>query len=113
MQFRIFSPFTLHHSPLNCVEAEFFIWDFVGGDELINGVEDDLEVLIVFFLKFFDFFSEELVGLHQRAELNESAHDGDVDLDGSGRTKHGGKHGNALFGEGVGEVFSVLSAFAV
>ena len=67
------------------MEAEFFAWNFVGGDELINGFEDDLEVLIVFFLKFFDFFSEELVGLHQRAELDEGPHDGDVDLDGSGR----------------------------
>ena len=85
MQFRIFSPFTLHHSPLNCVEAEFFAWDFVGGYELINGFEDNLEVLIVFSLKFFDFFSEEFVGLHQRAELNEGAYDGNVHLDGSGR----------------------------
>jgi len=75
------------------VEAEFFVWDFVGCDKLINGVEDNLEVLIIFFLKFFDFFSEELVGLHQRAELDEGAHDGDVDLDGSGRAQDGGKHG--------------------
>ena len=61
MQIRIFSPFTLHHSPLNGVESEFFAWVVVGGDELLNGVEDDLEVLIVFFLKFFDFFRQKLV----------------------------------------------------
>jgi hypothetical protein len=56
-QFRIFSPFTLHHSSLNCVESEFFAWVVVGGDELSYCIEDNLEVLIVFFLKFFDFFS--------------------------------------------------------
>jgi hypothetical protein len=67
------------------VESEFFGWGFVGCDELLNGVEDNLEVLIVFFLKFFDFFSEEFIGLHQGTELDEGPHDGDVNLDGSGR----------------------------
>ena len=61
MQIRIFSPFTLHHSPLNGVESEFFAWVVVGSDELSYCIEDDLEVLIVFFLKFFDFFRQKLV----------------------------------------------------
>ena len=82
----------------------------IGDDELFDGVEHDLEVLVVFLFELFDFLGEELVGLHQGAELDEGAHDGDVDLDGALGTEDGGEHGDTLFGEGVGEVFTVLAA---
>ena len=69
------------------VEAEFF-----GGwawrcDELFDGLEDELELLVVvgvFFFEGFDFLGQEGIGIHQPAELDEGAHDGDVHLDGAG-----------------------------
>ena len=88
------------------MEAEFFgRWDR-GGDELFDGVEDELElpvVIGVFFFEGFDFLGEEGIGVHQPPELDEGAHDGDVDLHGAGRAKDAGEHGDALLGEGVGQ----------
>ena len=92
------------------MEAELFGGLVVCDDELLDGVEDDLEVLVVFLFELFDFLGEKLVGLHQGAELDEGAHYGDVDLDGALGTEDGGEHGDALFGEGVGEVFDILTA---
>lgn len=85
------------------IEADFALWGLVGGDELFDGVEDDLEVLVVLLFHLFDFFGEQVVGLHEGAELDEGAHDGDVDFDGAGGAEDGGEHGDALFGERVGE----------
>ena len=85
------------------MEAEFFGGDGIGGYELFDSVEDDLEVLVVFLFELFDFLGEELVRLHQGAELDEGAHDGDVDLDGALGTEDGREHSDTLFGEGVGE----------
>lgn len=71
--------------------------------ELFDGIKNDAEALVVFFLHCLDFLSQELVGVHQAAELDESPHDGDVHLDRAGRPEYAGEHGHALFGEGVGK----------
>ena len=73
---------------------------------MFDGFEDELELLVVigvFFLEGFDFLGQEGVGIHQSPELHEGAHDGDVHLHGTFRPQHAGKHGDNLFGEGVGE----------
>ena len=78
----------------------------VGGDELSDRVEDDLELLVVFGVfafQRFDLLGEQAVGIHQAAELDEGAHDGDVHLHGAGGAEDAGEHGHALLGEGVGE----------
>ena len=49
-----------------------------------------------------NFASEIAVGVHEAAELNEGAHDSDVDLADARRAKDTGEHGDGLFGEGVG-----------
>lgn len=93
------------------VEAEFFRWRDGSGDELFDGFEDELELLVVvgvFFLEGFDFLGQECVGVHQAAELDEGAHDGDVHLHGAGGAEYAGEHGDALLGEGVGKIFAVL-----
>ena len=59
----------------------------VRGDELLDGVEDDLELLVVFSVfrfKGLDLLGEQAVGIHQAAELHKCAHDGDVHLYGAG-----------------------------
>jgi hypothetical protein len=97
----------------NGVEAEFFGWRSGSGDELFDGFEDELELLVVvsvFFLEGFDFLGQEGVGIHQPPELHEGPHDGDVHLHGTFRPQHAGKHGDTLLGEGVGEVLAVLAA---
>jgi hypothetical protein len=78
-----------------------------GGDELFDGLEDELELLVVvgvFFLEGFDFLGQERIGIHQPPELHEGAHDGDVHLHRALGPQHAGKHGDALLGEGVGEI---------
>ena len=91
-----------------------FLWRRRGGcDQLFDGLEDDLEVLVVFgVFRFegFDFFREEGVGVHQAAELDEGAHDGDIYLHGAGRAQDAGEHGDALLGEGVGEGAATAAA---
>ena len=42
------------------MEAEFFGGDGIGGDELFDSVEDDLEVLVVFLFKLLDFSARSL-----------------------------------------------------
>jgi hypothetical protein len=81
----------------------------VFGDELLDGIEDDGELLVVFALDGLDLFGEIAIGIHEPAELDEGAHDGDVHLDGPLGTKDAGEHGDALLGEGVGEEFPVLA----
>ncbi len=91
------------------VEAEFFGWRNGACDELFDSLEDELELLVVvgvFFFEGFDFLGQERIGVHQPPELDEGAHDGDVHLHGTFRAQHAGKHGDALLSEGVGEVTS-------
>ena len=81
----------------------------VVGHQLFDCFKDHTEVFIVFFLHGFDFLGEEFVRVHQSAELDKGAHDGDVDFDGARGTQDAGEHGDTLFGEDVGPVFSVLA----
>ena len=93
------------------MKAEFFCGWSGSGDELFDGLENELELLVVvgvFFFEGFDFVGEEGIGIHQPPELDERAHDGDVHLHGTFRPQHAGKHGHALLGKGVGEVLAVL-----
>ena len=73
-------------------------------DKLFDCLKDDSELLVVFFLQALDFSGEVAIGVHEAAQLDESAHDGDIDLDGTRGTKDAGEHGDALFGEGVGKI---------
>ena len=95
------------------MEADFAFRCVFSGDELFDGVEDDEEMWVVFgvfLFEGFDFFGEQGVGVHEAAELDEGAHDGDVHFHGAWRAQDAGEHGDTLFGEGVGEVFAVLAA---
>ena len=79
------------------VKAEFFGRWGRGGDELFDGFEDELELLVaigVFFLEGFDFLGQEGIGVHQRPELHEGPHDGDIHLHRTFRPQHAGKHGH-------------------
>lgn len=94
------------------MKSHLAFWRGIGGDELADGVEDELELLVVlgvFGFERLDFLGEQGVGIHESAELNEGAHDGDVHLHGAGRAEDAGEHGDTLLGEGVGEVFAVLA----
>src|ERR1043165_1752978 len=69
-----------------------------------DGVKYDLELAVVLFLHGAELAGELFIVGEEGAELDESAHDGDVDRDGVGAVQNAGKHGDALFGEGVGWV---------
>ena len=77
---------------------------FVFGDEAFDGVEDGPELLVIFLFEGINSASQVAVGVYETAQLDEGAHDGDVDLDGTGRAEDTGEHGDALLGEGVGEI---------
>ena len=57
---------------------------FIVGDEAFDGIEDDAELLVVFIFEGVNSASQVAVGVHEPAQLDEGAHDGDVDLDGNG-----------------------------
>ena len=84
--------------------SRFGFAGFVSGDEAFDGIEDDAELLVVFIFEGVNSASQVAVGVHEPAQLDEGAHDGDVDLDGTGRAEDAGEHGDALFGEGVREI---------
>ena len=69
--------------------------------QLTNGIEDDFELGVVFLLERFEFKGKILVRREQLSQSDESAHDFDVDLDGTGTAQDARKHGDTLFGEGV------------
>jgi hypothetical protein len=75
---------------------------FIFGDEAFDGIEDDTELLVVFLFEGVNPAGQVAIGVHEPAQLDEGAHNGDVDLDGAGRAEDTGEHGNALLGEGVG-----------
>lgn len=47
------------------------------------------------------------VGGGQLPHLHEGAHDGDIHLHGPFAVEDAGKHGDALFGEDIGQIFSM------
>lgn len=71
----------------DCVEAHFFVRSGICCDELFDCIKDEGEILIVlcvFLFQVLNFFSKELVGIHQAAELDEGSHDGDGYLHSAG-----------------------------
>ena len=67
------------------------------------------ELLAVAALQRLDPFGEIPVGVHEAPQLHEGAHDGDVDFHRARRAQHAGEHGDALFGEGVGQSADVAT----
>ena len=70
----------------------------------LNRVENDLKFGVVALFHFLDFSSELLVGCQHFAQLNKSAHDGDVHYHSALTAQDAGAHGHALFGKRVGEI---------
>lgn len=79
-------------------------WRRFWGHEFADGVEDDLELPVVFLFERVEFFGEVGLGRQYPAQADEGPHDGDVDLYGAGAVEDARQHGDALFGEGVGGV---------
>src|SRR6266446_10078605 len=86
------------------MEANLFARLLGCRDQLLDRLEDDGELLIIFFLERFDLARQVAVAVHQTAELHESAHDCDIDLYGTSAAENARKHGNALLGTSVGQV---------
>lgn len=96
----------------------YFAWLFSDSSGLDSGVKSDLafgrnwgfkhlaesgkngmEFGIVALFHFSDLAAQVLVSGEHGANLEEGAHDGDVDLNGAIAAKNAGKHGNAVFRE--------------
>jgi hypothetical protein len=71
------------------------------GHQLADGVEDDLELPVVFVLQFGQFPREIRLGGEQLAEAHEGADDLNADGNRGLVAEHRRKHGDALFGKGV------------
>ena len=65
-------------------------------------VEDDLELRVKAFFQLLELMGQVGVGGEEAVQADEGAHDLDVDLHGPVAVQDAGKHGDALFGEGVG-----------
>src|SRR4029077_8921396 len=81
---------------------------FPGGrrlsDELFNCGEDSRKLFIIFLFQTLDLARQVAVTIHQTAELHKGAHDRNIYFDGTRGAQHAGKHGDSLFGKGVGQV---------
>ncbi len=78
---------------------------------MANGLEYKVELCVVVTqlpLQLVQLAGEVFVRRQDFTQPDERPHDGDVDLDGPVTVKDAGQHRNALFGEGVGQVLSVL-----
>ena len=72
--------------------------------QLADGVEDDLELGVIFVFERRKLAGELCVRKEHLAQTDKCAHDGDVDLHGTRTPQDAGKHGDALLSEGVGKV---------
>lgn len=81
-----------------------FLASIVLGQELLDGLEHKSKLLVVFLLQTVDLAGEVTIAVHQAPELDEGAHDGDVDFDCLFAAKHAGEHRDSLLGERHGRV---------
>ena len=88
------------------MKADLFSWRGGRSNKFFDGGKDLGELLVVFLLKGFDFASEIAIRIHKPAELDEGAHDRDVDFYRPSTAKHTRKHGDALLGKSVGPAAS-------
>lgn len=88
-------------------ESNGTLWWCGWSDQLVEGVEDLLQLLVVLTHPLFDLlqsFLERGVRAGDAPQLNEGAHDLDVDGDGRLTPQDGGEHGDSLLGEDVGGI---------
>ena len=68
---------------------------------VLDGIENLRELLVISGFHGLNAAGQVAVGVHQAAQLNKRAHDGDIDLNSSLGAQHAGEHGNALLGKCV------------
>jgi len=78
----------------------FFRWSG-RSDQLFYGREDFGELLVIFLFQRFDLSGQVAVGVHESAQLDERAHDSDVDFHSAPGAQGTRQHGNALLGKRV------------
>src|SRR5437588_2460551 len=78
--------------------------------QLADGIKHYFELGIVLLLQCLQLLGQIRVRRQQLPQAYKCAHDFDIDPDGPRAPQHGGQHGHALLGEGIGTVFSVLPA---
>ena len=92
------------------VKADF-AFRFPGrGHEFADGVKYHFELGVVFLFQGRQFAGEVGMGGEDLAKLNKGTDDINAHGDGSWAAKDVGSHERAVFGKGVGRVFSVLAA---
>ena len=67
----------------------------------MDGLKDGLESRVVILFQCVEFSCEFYIADQHLSQAHKGSHDFDVDLNGSFAMENAGKHGNALFGEGV------------
>ncbi len=92
-------------------KADFSFLGLRRGHELADRLEDHLELRVVSLFQRFKFSSEVLMGRQYFSQPHKGAHDFDIDLDRTLATKNARKHGDALFGEHIGQVSATPSSF--
>jgi hypothetical protein len=83
--------------------GDFYRFDFVFFDEAFNGVEDDSELPVVFSFHFFNLFPQLFIAHDYFPDFRERAHNLDIHEDCTLAFQDGRKHGDALFGENIGQ----------
>ena len=86
------------------MKADLPPWRIGRKRQLADGVEDDLELGVVFVFQRRKLPGEFRVGEEHLAQTDKCAHNRDVDLHGTRTPQDAGKHGDALLSEGVGKI---------
>lgn len=74
--------------------------------KLADSVKDDSELGAVLLLKSFELSGEFCMGSKHSPQADKSAHDLNIHLDGAWTSQNARKHGNTLFGKGIGRIAS-------
>lgn len=74
---------------------------------IVEALKNDFEHFVGGFIEVIYFLRVGVLEREETSEFCEGAHDGDVDIDGAVGVENSRKHGHAVFGEGVREIFSI------
>src|ERR1700675_658654 len=84
-----------------------------GLKHLAESGENGVEFRVVTLFHFSDLAAQVFVSGEHGAELEEGAHDRDIDLDGAIAAKNAGEHRHAMFGESVRKITATAAPLPV
>ena len=87
--------------PLHMKSYRSFAFWLRGLEQFLDGLKNDLELMVVFLLHFFNFPPQIRMLEHKLPQFGEGPHNLNIYLHGSFAIEDAGQHENSMFGKGI------------